>query len=331
MHDRVVDHLAVDLDRRRAAALGFAEGADDALGGGQLGSARHIGGVHRRDLVGMHAAASLEAAAAAALERARKGLGLLEMEPGTVDRVFHARGARGEHDAGTCVVELGLIERRRKPEIIRVIAGAEANPLHAPGRSIGTQVPRLHDAVDALHPRRGLDLRHEIERAFLDAALALERGEQPVDGVQIGGAFDFRHHHAVHAFLHRGDEIGIAIRRRRRVHAHVEQAAPRLGQCLDHGSAARRLVGGSNRVLEIEDHGVGVQRERFLDAARHVGRREQERADHRRRWRSLQAANGRMARSPASASGHTGRARPFTIWVSAGLMPSCAPFAGSTR
>src|SRR2546423_6925791 len=67
MRYRIVDHLAVDLDRRGAAALRLAEGGDDAPGGGQLVGARHVGSIHRRDLVGVHAAASLEAAAAAAL------------------------------------------------------------------------------------------------------------------------------------------------------------------------------------------------------------------------------------------------------------------------
>ena len=40
VHDRIVDHLAVDLDRGGAAAFGCAEGGDDALGGGQLAGAR---------------------------------------------------------------------------------------------------------------------------------------------------------------------------------------------------------------------------------------------------------------------------------------------------
>src|SRR3954470_6048109 len=85
--DRVVDHLAVELDRRGAAGLGFFEGDDDAPGLGQLFLGRQVGRVYGRDLVRVDAQAALEAAAAAALERPREGRGFLEMEPGAVERI----------------------------------------------------------------------------------------------------------------------------------------------------------------------------------------------------------------------------------------------------
>jgi hypothetical protein len=44
----------------------------------------------------MHAEASLETGAAAALQGTAKRLHLVEVEPGAVDRVFQARGTRGE-------------------------------------------------------------------------------------------------------------------------------------------------------------------------------------------------------------------------------------------
>src|SRR5438128_10307435 len=76
--DRVVDHLAVELDRRGAFRLGFLEGRDDAPGLRKLLGRGLVGGVHRAELVGMDATASLEAAAPAALERAAEGVRLLE-------------------------------------------------------------------------------------------------------------------------------------------------------------------------------------------------------------------------------------------------------------
>ena len=58
-----------------------------------LVSARRVGRIHRRDLVGMDAQPSLKAGAPAALERAREGLRLAQMEPGTVDRILESRGS----------------------------------------------------------------------------------------------------------------------------------------------------------------------------------------------------------------------------------------------
>src|SRR3970282_2378741 len=55
VHYRVIDHLAVDLDRGRAARLGLAGRGGDAVGAGQLPVAGQIGGIDRADLVRMHA------------------------------------------------------------------------------------------------------------------------------------------------------------------------------------------------------------------------------------------------------------------------------------
>src|SRR5207253_3293017 len=117
-----------------------------------------IGLVDRRDLIRMHTAASLEPTAAAALQRASERRAFLEVEPGTVDRAFYARRARSEHDPRPRVRQLGLVERRRQPEAVPIVAGAEAHALHPPRPGVGAQAPRLQDAVDALHAGRRLDL-----------------------------------------------------------------------------------------------------------------------------------------------------------------------------
>src|SRR5205085_11592747 len=102
-----------------------AKGGDDALGGGKLRGRGRVGAIHRRDLVRMHAAAALKSAAAAALERTREGFGLVEVEPRAVDRVLQPGGARGEHDARADIGELRLVQRRRKPERMRIVCRAE--------------------------------------------------------------------------------------------------------------------------------------------------------------------------------------------------------------
>src|SRR6185436_4896966 len=124
---------------------------------------------------------SLEAVAPAALERAGEALRLPEMKPGTVDRAFHARRARGKYHARLGVGELRFIHSHRQPKLVRVVRSAECDPLHAPRPLVGPQAARLQDAIDALHTGRGLDLRHQVEAAGLDAELALEIRHQPVD------------------------------------------------------------------------------------------------------------------------------------------------------
>ena len=60
----------------------------------------------------MDAEASLEAAAPAALERAPEPVCFLQMEPGAVERILEAGGAREHHQARAGLRELRLVERR---------------------------------------------------------------------------------------------------------------------------------------------------------------------------------------------------------------------------
>ena len=53
MHDRIVNHLAVDLDRGKALRLGRAEGFDDLARAFDLGFARREDFVRRAHLAGM--------------------------------------------------------------------------------------------------------------------------------------------------------------------------------------------------------------------------------------------------------------------------------------
>src|SRR4051794_16468912 len=122
MHDGIVDHLPVDLDGRGPASLGLAEGRDDAPCGVDLLRARQVGLVHRRNLVRVHAAAALEAAAPAALERAPERLALLEVEPRTVYRRFPPGCSRGEYQPRTRFGKLGLVECRRERQVVGIVA-----------------------------------------------------------------------------------------------------------------------------------------------------------------------------------------------------------------
>src|SRR5579859_1592614 len=133
------------------------------------------------------------------------------MEPGAVERRFEARGTRGENDPGARVIELRLLERGRKPELVAIVGRAESDPLHPPWRAVGAQMTRLQDAIDTLHAGRGLDLRHEIHRPFRDAALALEVGNEPVHRMELRRAFDLRKENTVDALAQRGVQVRIAV------------------------------------------------------------------------------------------------------------------------
>jgi hypothetical protein len=68
-----------------------------------------------------------------------------------------------------------------------------------------------------------------------------------------------------------------------------------LGERLEHGLAGGGLLGDRDGVLEIENHRVGADRQRFLDAPRVVSGREQEGPQDRRHGRLHGAALGESA------------------------------------
>src|SRR5204863_448812 len=74
------------------------------------------------------------------------------------------------------------------------------------------------------------------------------------------------------------DQIAAAELGVRCIHSHIEKAGPRPRQRSGDGGAGRRLLGGRDGVFEVEDHRVGVERQRLLDPARMVARREQKTA-----------------------------------------------------
>ena len=116
----------------------------------------------------------------------------------------------------------------------------------------------------------GLELGHEVDRAFGDAAIALEVPDQPVDRVQVGGAFDLRQDYAFDFGVQHLVQIAEAEGARRRVHAYVAAAASRPLQRCRHALTSRGLFRERHGILQVDNHRVGVERERFLHATRDV-------------------------------------------------------------
>jgi hypothetical protein len=123
----------------------------------------------------------------------------------------------------------------------------------------------------------GLDERHEINGVEGQASLALDLGHEPVRDLDIVRPMNLGEHHAVDGPLHDGVEVAVAEFRRECVDADIAASAPRLLQRFDHDGARRHLLRDRARVLEIEDHGVRIERQRLGNAARMIAGSEQPR------------------------------------------------------
>src|SRR5258708_23030819 len=107
--DRVVDELAVELDRRRAGLFGLGKGGDDALGAGDLLGGGREDAVDRNHLVGVDAHLALVAEALGALRRLAAALGVGEVGPHRIDRRLEPGGSARDRDGGAGMRELRLV------------------------------------------------------------------------------------------------------------------------------------------------------------------------------------------------------------------------------
>ena len=104
-------------------------------------------------------------------------------------------------------------------------------------------------------------------------AMGFDLRQQHVDERHVVGAVRFRQHDEIQpiagAFDHL-DEIAVCERRVEAVDAEGAQLAPEieLAQRADHIRAARGLLVDGDGILEIDAHGIGSARRRFLDHRR---------------------------------------------------------------
>ena len=131
---------------------------------------------------------------------------------------------------------------------------------------------------------RSLDDRDQVDRARRHPLLALELREQPVGRSEPGGAFDLRQNDAVEPRPDDRRQVAVAELGVDRIDADIEQRSPRAREGRDHRLARRPLLGRRDRILEIEDHRVGVERQRLLDPPRVVTRRKQKTPQRLHGW-----------------------------------------------
>ena len=110
------------------------------------------------------------------------------------------------------------------------------------------------------------------------AALAFELRQQPVDRGEPGGAFDLGQDDPVETGPHDREQIAVAELGIDSIDPDIQETAPLPREGSRDRLAGGRLLGRRDRVLEVKDHRVGVERQRLLDPARMIARREQKTA-----------------------------------------------------
>ena len=254
------------------AALGFGagEGRADALGEDDVGVGRGEDAVHRGDLVGVDAHLALEAEGERGAGGGFEAVGVGEIDPDRVERGLDAGGTRGGDHGGSGVGEFGFGAGPDHVHVEGEVAGAEGNAADARGGR--------EDCVEVLQAAGGFDDWDQVDGVARDGAVAFELGQQPVDGGEGGGGFDLREDDTVEAGVHDCGQVAVAELGVGGVDADVEE---RVAGALQGGRDERAsgwLFGDCHGVFQIEDHGVGIQRQRLVGAARVVAGGEEERA-----------------------------------------------------
>ena len=132
--DRVVDELAVQLNRRGLGGFGGFESFHDPLRPGDLFGRGTEGRVDDGHLIGMNTKLALKAHAAGAMGRGRQPFRILHIDPDGVDRSRQAVGARCKHQAAAVVHQFALIARPFDIHIKREVGRAKGE---APGAGSG--------------------------------------------------------------------------------------------------------------------------------------------------------------------------------------------------
>ena len=130
---------------------------------------------------------------------------------------------------------------------------------------------RLRDGLDVRHAQRGLD-QHLDADPVGDAAGRLDLRQQRVHQVHVGRNPDLRHEDAIEAvarLLHDVHHVAVHVMGVDTVDADADGLAAVAPVVLEQGGddvlAGRLLVGGRDRVLEVEKDVVRLARERLLE------------------------------------------------------------------
>jgi len=155
-------------------------------------------------------------------------------------------------------------------DVEREIAGAERD---APDPRAGSK-----DRAEPIKPLCGFDNRDQVYAAHGQAALAFELRQQPVDRGEPGGGFDLWQDDPVNTGKRDREQVAVAELGIDGVDPDIQETAPRTRERSRHRLAGGRFLDDCDRVLQIEDDRVGVERQRLLDPPRVVAGSEQKTA-----------------------------------------------------
>ena len=152
-------------------------------------------------------------------------------------------------------------ERPLHVHVEGVIAGAEGHALHPGAGGSDARAWRCLFRFDD---------RDDVDATGRQAALALERADQPVEGDDLLAALDHRQDDAVEPGTDHRHCVAVTELGPEGVDPNVGAAPARLFQRLHDERAGRDLLASGDRILEVEDHVIGATAEDFHDLSRMV-------------------------------------------------------------
>jgi hypothetical protein len=134
------------------------------------------------------------------------------------------------------------------------------------------------DPVEVGEPTRRLDDRDQIDGAGDQVLLALQLRQQPIDRGERSGIFDLWQDDPVEARAGDRNEVAVAELGVGGIYPNIEERLARQRQRRRYGDACSWLFGGRDRVLEVKNDRVGIERQCIGDAPHMIARGKQKTA-----------------------------------------------------
>jgi len=139
----------------------------------------------------------------------------------------------------------------RHIDVERKIAGAERD---MPDPRVGCE-----DRVEVPEAARRLDDRDQIDRARYQAVLALQLRQKPIDRGESSSAFNLWQDDAIEAGADDRDKVAVAELGFSGIDPNIDERPPRKRERCDDCTACSALLGGCDRILEVQNDRVGIE------------------------------------------------------------------------
>ena len=115
------------------------------------------------------------------------------------------------------------------------------------------------DHVEVGEPTRRLDDRDKIDGPGCRVSLAFQLRQEPIDRGERGRAFDLWQHDPFEPRADDCNEVAVAELGVGGIYPNIEERLARQRQRRGHGAACGRLLGGRDRILEVENDRIGIE------------------------------------------------------------------------